>query len=154
MKDDAKYLENKYLNVKSAAYYLGVTPRALRDFELRGVIQCCRLGRSVRFNIAELDTYLFQNRIPTLVEIKDGGPQIPPGPIGPLISPDAAAEYLGLPSARSVMQRVNRMQLPAYKISDRVFRFRKCELDNCMLTNHINAANVEDSACLPELGRR
>ncbi|MCP4607019.1 MAG: helix-turn-helix domain-containing protein [Proteobacteria bacterium] len=146
--------ENLFIGIECAAHYLGITPRSLRDFEMRGIIPACRLGRSVRFNLRVLDKYLIANRMTTLEELENGSSQVPPGPIGPLLPPNTAAEYLGLKSARSLIQRVYRMQIPAYRVSERTIRFRKCELDNCLLTGIVNNSTVDYSACLPELGRR
>ena len=154
MNEEEKSYDRQYLPVESAAHYLGVTQRSLRDLEARGIVPGCRLGRSLRFDLNALDDHLRECRIQTLEEIKSGVQQVPLGYLGPLIPPEAAAAYLGLSSARALTQRVYRMQIPAYRISERIIRFRKCELDTCMLTSTDTFPNLEDSACLPNLGGR
>jgi excisionase family DNA binding protein len=146
--------EGPWRGVKQVAYYLGMSERAVRDLEYRGVLPGHRLGRSLKFSLPELDRLLLERRQCTLDELGGCETDLPTGLLGPLMSPDVATEYLGLPSARALIQRVYRMQMSAYYISRRIIRFRKCELDDCMLTSWSNGVSVNSDACLPELERR
>ncbi len=143
-----------WLDVKSTAHYLALTERAVRDLEYRGILPGHRLGRSLKFSLQELDELLVKFRQPTLYELGSREVQIPPGPLGPLMSPEAAAEYLGLPSVAALIKRTQRLQIPAYRISERIIRYRAAELDQAFsenrLTPNTGSSILNGDACLPE----
>jgi len=70
------------------------------------------------------------------------------------MSPENTAEYLGLPSIEALSKRVLRLQVPVYRISDRVFRYRAAELDQAFARKPLTVVGDRRSigidACLPE----
>ena len=143
-----------WLDVAATAAYLDMTERAARDLERRGVLPGHRLGRTVRFDLRELDRRLLACREATLEEIK-AGPQKPPSsPLGPLLAPQAAADHMGLPSVEALYKRVWRLQVPVYRLSNRILRFRAVELDRALglddpLTGGPGGPILDRDACLP-----
>ena len=138
----------------ATAEYLDMTERAVRDLERRGVLPGRRLGRSVRFNLRELDRLLLACREATLEEIQGGPQKAPSSPLGPLVAPQAAADHMGLPSVEALLKRVWRLQVPAYRLSDRILRFRTAELDRAVsgddsLTQNPGSPTLDPDACLP-----
>ena len=136
------------------AEYLAMKPRAVRDLERRGALPGHRLGRSLRFNQRELDRFLLARREATLEEIENRGKRPVGAPLGPLMPPEDAAEYLGLPSTEALYKRVWRLQVPAYRLSDRILRFRAAELDLAAglddpLTRDPGGPILDRDACLP-----
>jgi hypothetical protein len=140
--------------VAAAAAYLDMIERAVRDLERRGVLPGHRLGRTVRFDLRELDRRLLACREATLEEIK-AGPQKPPSsPLGPLLAPQAAADHMDLPSVEALYKRVWRLQVPVYRLSNRILRFRAVELDRALglddpLTGGPGGPILDRDACLP-----
>jgi excisionase family DNA binding protein len=54
-------IQTKWLNSKEAADYLRVTVNQLYNLTSNGTLIYYKLGRSNRFNIFDLDEYLFRN---------------------------------------------------------------------------------------------
>jgi excisionase family DNA binding protein len=57
------------ISERQAAMRLGICPRSLRTWRVRGQVRFVRLGRQVRYDPADLDRYIESN--------KSGG-QLPP----------------------------------------------------------------------------
>jgi hypothetical protein len=156
MVDANQKVQGPWLDVKQVAFYLSMTERAVRDLEYRGALLGHRLGRSLRFSQPKLDKMLALARQPTLYEMGSREIDVPPGPLGPLMTPEDAAEYLGLPSTEALQKRALRLQIPAYRISERIMRYRAVELDQAIanqqkpLTRYPVERNLKSGACLPE----
>jgi excisionase family DNA binding protein len=54
-------LPTKWLTSKEAASYLRVTVSQLYNLTSSGILKYYKLGRSNRFNVFDLDEYLFKN---------------------------------------------------------------------------------------------
>jgi len=121
-----------WLDTAQLAEYLAISVRGVRELERRGVLPGHRLGRSVRFSLPEIDGQLRNRRQPTLEEVAGAVVEIPAGPLGPLWTPERAAEHLGLPSAEALAQRARRRQVPVYRVSERILRYRRVELDQLL----------------------
>jgi excisionase family DNA binding protein len=121
-----------WLSAEQVAIYLALPSHgSVRELERRGVLPAHRLGKSLRFSRAELDAMLCATRQNTVEEYLDGesvAVRVTNEPLGPLMTPEEAAEYLGLPSASALDHRVRRGQVPSYRVG-RAFRFRAAELD-------------------------
>lgn len=146
--------EGPWLDVNQTAEYLAMKPRAVRELVSRGVLPSHRLGRSIRVNLRQLDRYLLNRRQATLDDVVEGKPAPTAFPLGPFLSAENAAEYLGLPSTQALNKRAQRMQVPFYRISERVKRFRLTELDLAFtdsppLTCTKPSPNFTGDACLP-----
>jgi excisionase family DNA binding protein len=121
-----------WLDAAQLAEYLAIPVRGIRELERRGVLPGHRLGRSVRFGLREIDALLRRRRQPTLDELAVAAVEIPSGPIGPLWTPERAGEHLGLPSTEALAQRARRRQVPVYRVSERILRYRRIELDRLL----------------------
>jgi len=156
VKNRPKKLHGPWLNISQIALYLSMTQRAVRDLEYRGILPGHRLGRSLKFSLPELDRQLAKVRQPTLCELGSREIQVPPGPIGPLMTPQETADYLGLPSLEALYKRTSRLQVPVYRISERILRYRAGELDQVfagqqkLLTRSPVNLILESDACLPD----
>lgn len=51
--------------------------------------------------------------------------------LNPWLTPEQAAEYLGLPTVKALYQRVRRGDVPAHRLG-RSLRFRQTDLDRAM----------------------
>ncbi|MCK9462516.1 MAG: helix-turn-helix domain-containing protein [Proteobacteria bacterium] len=102
----------------------------MRELERRGVLPGHRLGGSLRFSRVEIDALLLKSRQPTLDEIAEGARVdiVPVDGLGPLLDPENASSYLGLPSVDALNHRVRRGEVPTYRVG-RQLRFREAELD-------------------------
>lgn len=56
-------MKARYLTVKGAAEYLSMTPQAVYDRVRRGSIPVIRDGRTLRFDIQDLDLMMRRNRV-------------------------------------------------------------------------------------------
>jgi excisionase family DNA binding protein len=153
-------VQGPWLTVAAAAVYLAMTERAVRDLWYRGILPGHRMGGVIRFSQPELDNFLRVRRESTDEEVALGtqGISASPALLGPFLNPEAAASYLGLPSDKALLQRVRRRQVPVYRISERILRFRPAELDALLtekrLTVCIEKPILENDACLPGPERR
>lgn len=146
--DRDNIVNGPWLTVEQTATYLALSDRSVRELEYRHVLPGHRFGGSVRFSQPELDILLASRRQPTAVEFQNEVLFIPDGALGPLSTPEEMVEYLGLPSVKALIKRVVRLQLPAYRISTKIIRFRKAEVDQIMsydsgasLTSNTTMAN-------------
>jgi len=57
----------RLLNVEEAAEYVGYTPAAVRHMVTKRQLPCVRNGRTVRFDVADLDRWIEEH--------KNGGPR-------------------------------------------------------------------------------
>ena len=142
-----------WLDVRGTAEYLAMRERAVRDLWRRGILPGHRFARNVRFGLRELDGFLLRNRQATLDEIAAGACEKRSGPIGPLVSPEQAAAYLGLASVDALIKRTERRQIPVYRVSTRLLRYRLAEFDFAIAGNRLTARGGEPTmdfgACLP-----
>ena len=53
-----KYTPKKLMNSRQAAEYLCICPRKLWDLSKSGRIQMVRIDRAVRYDIADLDSFI------------------------------------------------------------------------------------------------
>ncbi len=51
-------LEPRYLTLKEAAQYLGMTPKAVRHMVFRRQIPCAKRGRRLHFDRLDLDAWM------------------------------------------------------------------------------------------------
>ncbi len=121
-----------WLTVRQAAEYLSLSEQAIRDLEYSGSLPGHRFGASLRFSQTELDEQLSKHRRATASELANGTLEIPPGPLGPLMSQGETAEYLALPSIKALEHRLRRGQIPAYRLGGQ-WRFRAVELDAALI---------------------
>lgn len=148
------------MSVNHVAEYLRLSERSVRDLEYRGALPGHRFGSSLRFSLDELDRLLACSRQTTLDELGSGEIDIPPGPLGPLMCPEEAAEYLGLPSVEALYKRTSRLQVPVYRIGNRILRYRAVELDQVLVgqeepLTRVSAEHIfEGDACWSESERR
>jgi len=137
-----------WLTAHQVAEYLGISSHgAVRELERRGVLPGHRLGGSLRFSLLKIDEMLIQSRRATVDEFLRGTASISvlnaSNPLGPLMTPEEAAEYLGLPSSEAVNMRAYRGQLPVYKIGERINRFRAEELDAALFGNDLTSNAIQ-----------
>ena len=55
--------ENRPMNIPEAAHYLGTTPATLYTKIWRGEIPFIKLGRSVRFDVKDLEALIERSRV-------------------------------------------------------------------------------------------
>ena len=132
VKNSAPAMRGPWLSVRQAAEYLALSEQAIRDLEYRGALPGHRFGASLRFSQTELDTILASGRKATMTELGSHNVDVPPGPLGPLMSQEEATEYLALPSIKALEHRLRRGQIPAYRLGGQ-WRFRAIELDNVLI---------------------
>lgn len=65
-------IPRRWLSIREAAHYTGWSPRTLQRKVQERQIPHIRKGRTVRFDIRELDAWLLEDRIPTADEIVEG----------------------------------------------------------------------------------
>jgi len=154
--DRDSIVNGPWLTVEQTATYLALSDRSVRELEYRHVLPGHRFGGSVRFSQPELDILLASRRQPTAVEFQGECLFIPDGALGPLSTPEEMVEYLGLPSVEALIKRVARLQLPAYRISAKIIRFRRSEVDQILsygsvesLTPINTMATQGADVCLP-----
>lgn len=120
-----------WLTVAQLTEYLALPSEgAVRELERRRVLPGHRLGGSLRFSRPEIDALLLKSRQSTLNEIAEGARVdiVPVEGLGPLLDPENASSYLGLPSVDALNHRVRRGEVPTYRVG-RQLRFREAELD-------------------------
>ena len=131
-----------WLTAVQLARYLALSSEgAVRELERRGVIPGHRLGGSLRFSRVEIDALLLKSRQSTLNEIAESARVdiAPVDGLGPLLDPENAATYLGLPSVDALNHRVRRGEVPTYRVG-RQLRFREVELDAAVISRRRSVA--------------
>ena len=131
-KSRASASRGPWLSVQQTAEYLALSEQAVRDLEYRGVLPGHRFGSSLRFSRTELDTMLASGRKATMTELGSHNVDVPPGPLGPLMTQERTVEYLSLPSLKALEHRLRRGQIPAYRLGGQ-WRFRAVELDAVLI---------------------
>lgn len=62
----SKYnISKKLINSKQASEYLCVSPRKLWELSKSGKIQTVRIGRAVRYDIGDLDSFINEHKTAT-----------------------------------------------------------------------------------------
>ncbi len=144
-----KQHKGPWLTASQVAEYLALSShRAVRELERRGVLPGHRLGGSVRFSLPELDALLIRSRQATVDEmIEEETPIVIPRsePLGPLMTPEEAAEYLGLTTVEAVNMRAYRGQVPVYRIGERILRYHREELDAALLGKPLTSTEMQSS---------
>ena len=52
----------RLLTVDEAGEYLGYTPAAVRHMVAKGQLPCVHIGRSIRFDVRDLDSWIDENK--------------------------------------------------------------------------------------------
>ena len=147
-------VKGPWLTVDQTGEYLDLASRSVRELEYRGVLPGRRLGSSLRFSVQELNQLLISCRQRTLAELRTGKVSIPPGPLGPLMNIRNTINYLGLSSDDALRKRVARLQIPVYRISQRIMLFRDVEIDQSLAGNPLKLKGkchiMTGDVCLPE----
>lgn len=63
---------NRLLNAEETGKLLGVSTRTLYTLSAQGKLPCIKVGRSVRYDQRDIDTYINQQRSPLQAEMKHG----------------------------------------------------------------------------------
>ena len=151
-------LHGPWYSAKQIAEYLALpSHRSVRELERRGILPGHRFGGSLRFSRSEIDRVLLRSRQDTVDESLGDKNRVSISldtPLGPFLTPEDAAAYLGLPSTESVYMRVYRGQIPVYRIGDKILRYRAVDLDQVLLTNSLTRIShpsiLDDDARLQE----